>query len=116
MRMSAIIFVGLLLVGCRSSQPGSSLSSIQATALARQLANDKADAIYHHRPFLDGQPAQFVTGKWVWSDGCGVALVDYRASVTLAADGSTNRVDIQLWDDTSRPIPVRSLPPAQSIP
>jgi hypothetical protein len=106
MRTSAIIIFAVLLVGCASSQPkqSPSLTSTQATALALQLANDKADALYHHRPFQDGRPAQFVTGKWVWSDGCGVALLDYQASVMLAADGSTNNVNVQLLDDVE-PLP-----------
>lgn len=106
MRMSAFIIFALLLAGCKSSQPesASSLTSAQATALAMRLANDKADALYHHRPFQDGRPAQFVTGKWVWTDGCGVALLDYEASVKLAADGSTNSVDVQLLDNMLRPI------------
>jgi hypothetical protein len=105
MRTSALIIFAALLAGCASSQPkpGPSLTSTQATALALQLANDKADALYHHRPFQDGRPAQFVTGKWVWSDGCGVALLDYQASVMLSADGSTNNVDVQLLDDSLHP-------------
>lgn len=108
--MSATIIFALLLAGCKCSQPGASLrpaqprphvslTSAQATALAIELANDKADDLFHHRPFEDGQPAQLVTGKWVWTDGCGVALADYEASVTLAADGSTNSVDVWLLED-----------------
>jgi hypothetical protein len=142
--MSAIIILVLLLAamfgfaqptnrnfagGGKTSQPGQSLTlvkltSTQATALAMRLANEKADALFHHRPFKDGQPAQLVTGKWVWTDGCGVALLDYHVSVTLAADGSTNRVDVQVWDDSVRPMLFRSQPgfpiqpflPMQSVP
>jgi hypothetical protein len=122
MRMSAIIILAALLAGCASSQPkqSPSLTSAQATALALQLANDKADTLYHHRPFQDGRVAQFVTGKWVWSDGCGVALLDYQASVMLAADGSTNNVNVQLLDDVEplprsfRGIPIG--PPVHSLP
>lgn len=130
MRMSAIIVFALLLAampgltqptnrnsanGGKTSQPGQSLNSVhltsaQATVLALRLANEKADAIFHHRPFKDGQPAQLVTGKWVWTDGCGVALSDYHASVVLGADGSTNRVDIQVWDNSMRPLFFRSQP------
>lgn len=111
MRTSAIIIFAVLLVGCASSQPkqSPSLTSAQATAIALQLANDKADSLYHHRPFQDGRPAQFVTGKWVWSDGRGVALEDYQASVMLAADGSTNHVNVQLLDDVE-PLPMRASP------
>ena len=99
MRMSAIFIFAVLLAGCKTSQASSSLTSTQATKLAIRLANDKADTLYHHRPFQDGRPAQFVTGKWVWTDGCGVALLDYHASVMLAADGSTNSVNVQLLDN-----------------
>ena len=112
--MSALIVFVLLLAGCKSSQLGASirppqpsphvsLTSSQATALAIELANDKADNLFHQRPFEDGRPAQFVTGKWIWTDGCGVALADYQVSVTLAADGSTNSVDVQLLDDILHP-------------
>ena len=114
MRMSALIIFALLLAGCRGSQAGASLrpalpkprvslTSAQATTLAIELANDKADDLFHHRPFEDGRPAQFVTGKWVWTDGRGVAMADYQVSVTLAADGTTNSVDVQLLDDMLRP-------------
>ena len=99
MRVSAIIFLGLLLVGCKSPQQNPSLTSIQATDLSLRLANDKADAVFHHRPFQDGKPAEFVTGKWVWTDDSGVALLDYQACVKIAADGSTNSVDVQLLDN-----------------
>lgn len=138
MRMLAIIVFALLLAampgltqpatnnsakGGMTSQPGQSLGSIQltssqATALAIRLANDKADALFHHRPFKDGQPAQLVTGKWVWTDGCGVALMDYHASVVLGSNGSTNRVDIQVWDDSLRPLFFRNQPgfPPPSLP
>ena len=144
MRMSAIMIFALVLAvmagfaqptnrnstnGGKSSQPGQSLTSVklnsaQATALALRLANEKADALFHHRPFKDGQPAQLLTGKWVWTDGCGVALLDYHVSVMLAVDGSTNRVDVQVWDDSVRPMFFRSQPgfpgqrflPGQSIP
>jgi hypothetical protein len=95
----------LLLAGCKSSQPQASLTSDQATALAMRLANDKSDALFHQRPFKDGRPAQLAAGKWVWTDGCGVALLDYHASVALAADGSTNSVDIQVLDNNMGPIP-----------
>ncbi|MGH7942998.1 MAG: hypothetical protein ACREE6_14655 [Limisphaerales bacterium] len=125
MRFPATIIVALLLAGCASSQqrgasrapvplkPRVSLTSAQAAELALQLANDKADALFHNHPFADGRPAQYVAGKWVWTDGCGVALVDYQASVTLAADGSTNSVDIQLLDDspyTIFPRNIRAVP------
>lgn len=104
--MSAVIIVALFFAGCKSLQPGlhPTLTSAHATALALELANDKADLEFHHRPFQDSRPAQFVSGKWVWADECGVALLDYHVSVTLAADGSTNKVEVQLLDNSLRPV------------
>ena len=130
MKMSAFIISALLLAAIigfaqptnRNSANGGAaeLTSAQATSVALRLANEKANALFHHRPFKDGQPARLLAGKWVWTDGCGVALLDYHASVTLAADGSTNRVDIQVWDDTMRPYFFRSQPgfpgPMRSVP
>jgi len=110
MRTSAIIIFAVFLAVCTNSQPGpaptlvsgkpASLTSAQATSLAIRLANDKADSIFHHRPFQDGKPARLVTGQWVWTDGCGVALLDYEVRVKLAADGSTNSVKVQLLDNS----------------
>lgn len=139
MRLSALVILPLLLVAMpgvaqpttnklarddKSAQPASSLTSAQATAIAIRLANEKSDALFHHRPFQDGRPAQFLMGKWLWTDGCGVALLDYHASVTLAADGSTNSVDIQVLDDMERPnlfrrapgYPARPVFPPHSLP
>lgn len=83
-----------------------------------RLANDKADTLFHHRPFQDGRPAQLVAGQWVWTDERGVALLDYVASVTLAADGSTNHVNVQLLDNSVLPMLMRRPMgvPGQSIP
>ncbi|HEV2318729.1 MAG TPA: hypothetical protein VGV18_03200 [Verrucomicrobiae bacterium] len=94
------------------------ITSAQAAALAIQLANDKADVVFHQRPFQDGRPAQLLMGNWVWNDGCGVALLDYEAAVKLAADGSTNSVKVQVLDGAYDPIYFRSpmINPTQSIP
>jgi hypothetical protein len=119
MKISALIIFALLLVGCKSPQSKPALTSNQATALAVRLANDKANTVFHHRPFQDGQPAELVMGKWVWTDDSGVALLDYQACVKLSADGSTNSVDVQLLDNANR-IPFRTsqptLMPVQNLP
>lgn len=80
------------------SRHGTSLTPEQATTLALQLANDKAAALYQSQPFHDGQPAQLVDGRWVWTDVRGFGRADIQATVELATDGSTNRVDLQLLD------------------
>jgi hypothetical protein len=60
-----------------------------------RLANDKASTLYHCKPFMDGQPAQIVTGRWVWTARQGLGHGDIETTVQLAMDGSTNNVDVQ---------------------
>jgi uncharacterized protein YcfL len=98
---TSIIFVfALLLVGCASTQQIASLTAEQAKTVAIRLANEKASTLYHNQPFQNGQPAQFVEGRWVWVTQQGFGLGDIQATVELAADGSTNNVDLQLFDST----------------
>ena len=103
MRMSVITVLALALVGCETSQQSAPLTAAQAGAVATRLANDKADSLFHHRPFRDGQPAKFEGGHWVWVGSRGVNIGDFQARVELAADGSTNSVQVQLLDDMLRP-------------
>lgn len=103
MRTSLILLSTVLLAGCESSKTTPPLTAEQARTLSAQLANDKADALYHHRPFQNTQPAHYEAGRWVWTDGHGVGLLDYEAKVELAANGSSNNVDIRVLDDTLRP-------------
>lgn len=76
------------------------MSAEDAGKVSLQLANDKADTVYHHRPFQSSQPAHYEAGRWVWTDGHGVGKLDFEAKVELAANGSTNNVDIRVLDDT----------------
>jgi hypothetical protein len=101
MKTSLIAVSALLLVGCESSQTNTSITSAQAAAISLQLANDKADASYHRRPFQNNQPARFKDGRWVWTDGHGAGTLDIQATVELAANGSTNSVDIKILDGAS---------------
>jgi hypothetical protein len=78
---------------------GTSLTAEQAKTLAIRLANEKADALYHYQPFRDGRSARLVAGHWVWTDQQGYGQGDIQATVELAADGSTNNVDLQLLDN-----------------
>jgi hypothetical protein len=111
-----------LIVGCGKKSPSSSatppsaqadaassspaaqpaLTAEQATAVAVRLANEKALALYQHQPFVAGQPAQSVAGHWLWVARQGYGHGDIQATVELAADGSTNRVDLQLFDSQNR--------------
>jgi hypothetical protein len=99
MKISVITVFAFLLVGCESSRQSASLTSEQARAAAIQLANQKADTLYHCQPFQDGQPARFTQGHWIWSDTRGYGREDIQATVELAANGSTNNVDIELFDN-----------------
>jgi hypothetical protein len=97
MKSSCILFLPLILVSCTSSGQPAPLTSAQAKLLAIQLANDKATLTYHRQPFHDGQPASFVDGHWLWRQ---LGPGDIEATVELAADGSTNRVILNLMNLT----------------
>jgi hypothetical protein len=88
----------LLCAGCQASHQGPRLTAEQAMATAVQLANAKGDALYRKHPFEAGKPPQFTGGRWVWTDMQGVGQMDLQARVELAADGSTNRVELHLLD------------------
>ena len=98
MKRPRIILFALLLVGCTSTHQTASLTADQAKAVAIRLANDKASTVYHCQPFRDGQPARLVAGHWVWTDLQGYGRGDIQATVELAADGSTHKVEVQLLD------------------
>jgi hypothetical protein len=98
MRTSCVLWLVLVPAGCNTSEKRTALSAMQAQTLAVQLANDKADTLFHRRPFQGEQPAHLEHGRWIWTDSRGVGLRDFRARVELAADGSTNFVDVILWD------------------
>ena len=99
MKIASIIIATLLLVGCTSTRPSASLTAEQAKTAALRLANDQAFTLYHCRPFHDGQPAQFVAGRWVWVDQQGFGHCDIQATVELAADESSHKVEVQLLDN-----------------
>jgi hypothetical protein len=98
MKTSLVVILAFILVGCESSRQGASLTTEQATATAIGLANDEAFTLYQHRPFVAGQPAQFVAGHWFFVARQAYGRGDIQAAVQLAADGSTNSVDLQLFD------------------
>ena len=117
MKTPLIAISVLLLAGCESSWTPTPITAEQAATLSVQLANDKAELVYHRRPFENKEPATFEGGRWVWKASKGTGILDFWALVGLAADGSTNSVDVKLLDDALRPkliVPVDPLrPPAQ---
>lgn len=101
MKTSLILVLAFILVSCTRSQQSTSLTAEQATTTAVRLANDKASTLYKQEPFVVGQPAQFVAGRWLWVARQGFGRSDIQATVELAADGSTNSVDVQLFNSQS---------------
>jgi hypothetical protein len=97
MKSSCVIIFTLLLVGCAGTRQSASLTAEQAKTVAMRLANERAFTFYHCKPFRDDQPARLVAGHWVWTDRQGYGHGDIQATVEIAADGSTNNVDLQLF-------------------
>ena len=104
MKTSLVVVLAFILVGCESSRRSASLTTEQATTIAMRLANDKASTLFQHQPFVAGQPAQFVADHWLWVARQGFGHSDIQATVELAADGTTNHVDIQLSDSQNLPL------------
>ena len=96
MKTPCLIIFALFLLGCANTHQSVSLTAEQAKTVAIRLANDKASSLYHLQPFRDGQSAQFVSGHWLWVEQQGFGHGDLQVTVELAADGSTNEVDLQL--------------------
>lgn len=109
MKILCIIVSTFLLAGCASSRQSASLTAEQAESLAMRLANDKALTLYHGQPFRDGQPAHFAGGHWIWTDEQGYGSGDIEAIVELAANGSTNSVDVKLFDSKNQ-LPATVIP------
>ena len=103
MKTSLVVVLAFILVGCESSRQSASLTTQQATTTAMRLANDKASTLYQHQPFVAGQSAQFVAGHWLWVARQGFGRGDIQATVEVAMDGSTNHVDLQMFDSQNPP-------------
>ena len=107
MRTLFIFGLAFLLVGCSTSmQQSVLLTAEKAQQIAVQVANEKATALYHCQPFGSRQAAHFAEGRWVWVDRQGYGHGDIEASVELAANGSTNSVDIKILDSKQMPLPM----------
>jgi hypothetical protein len=74
------------------------LTAEQVTSLATRLADDKLVKLYHRQSYFSGSLARFEAGHWIWTGeqvgGHGV----FNATVELASDGSTQRVDVVYKD------------------
>jgi uncharacterized protein YcfL len=103
MKTSLVVVLAFILIGCKSSRQSAALTAEQATTVAIRLANDKASTLYQHQPFVAGQPAQFVAGHWLWVARQGFGRGDIQATVEVAMDGSTNHVDLQMFDSQNPP-------------
>jgi hypothetical protein len=103
MRTSWISAFVILLGGCSvSTRQNAMLTAEQAQKISVRLASEKAGALYHCRPFVGDEPARFAQGRWVWTGRQGYGHLDIQATVELAANGSTNGVDVKLLD--ARPV------------
>ncbi len=98
MKTRWVILFALLAAGCEARQEKAALNADQARIMAVQLANDKAADLYGCQPFHDSPSARFEAGRWVWTARQGAGTCDFQATVELAANGSTNEVDVQLLD------------------
>lgn len=103
MKISPSVLCVLLAAGCATSKHRPVLSPELAKTICWQLANVKSENLYHCHPFLDDRPAQFVGDHWVWSDLKGAGQGDIQATVELAPDGTTNRVDIKMLVNQAPP-------------
>ncbi len=97
-----MIAFAFLLAGCGIRHEQAGLTADQARSMAVQLANDKAAELYGCRPFHDNLSAHFAAGCWRWTTRQGAGYTDFQATVELAADGSTNHVEVQWLDSRNR--------------
>jgi hypothetical protein len=89
----------MLLAGC-GSRHSTRLAVEQAQSVEVHLANSKASRLYHRELFSSSSQApRFAQGRWVWSDRQAYGAGDIEATVELAADGSTNSVDLKVLDN-----------------
>jgi len=99
MKALCLIPLALLLAGGGGTPHTQTLSVEQATALARKLANEQAQAQFKCQSFRDGPSAQFVQGHWVWQDLKAQGQLDVQGSVSFKADGADPNVNVTLLDN-----------------
>src|ERR1051325_7293275 len=80
-------------------RPAKPLDVGQANFLARQLANQKAQAPYKVQPFTGILPAASLVGeRWPWRERAAFGHGDREANVSFAPDGSAPTVQVLLLD------------------
>ena len=99
MKPRNVIAIALLLAGCSPAPDTGALSVEQATALARKLANEQAQARYNCQPFRNGPPARLAEGRWIWQDLKAQGQTDVEGSVSFAPDGANPSVRVILLDN-----------------
>lgn len=103
MKMRFLILLPLALLGCSKATPRTTpLTADQAGALAQQLANGKAQALFHCQPFHDGPPARFVQGHWTWHRLQAQGQGDLEATVEFEANGAKPKISVEQLDSRSR--------------
>ncbi len=97
MKLLCLVSV-LMITGCveKPTQQAVTLDAGQATLLARQLANERAQTLYQCQPFRNGSGARLEGGRWMWQERRGYRFGDMEARVSFALDGSARRVEV-LW-------------------
>src|SRR5215471_21551508 len=93
MKIKYLIPLVAFMVGCSSTAPRTAnLTSDKAGSLAQQLANEKAQSLYHCQPFQKAEPAQLIEGHWLWHQIRGQGRGDLEAKVEFRADGADPKV------------------------
>jgi hypothetical protein len=85
--------------------PAGSLTPEAAGALARQLANEQAQALYRCQPFQDNSPATFVRGRWLWHRRQGQGTSDLEVTVEFLPDGRDPSVKLIMLHGGLDPAP-----------
>jgi hypothetical protein len=103
MRIRYLMPLALALLGCSRATPRTTpLAADQAGALAQQLANEKAQALFHCQPFHDGPPAQFVQRHWTWHRLQAQGQGDIEANVEFEADGAKPKISVVRLESRAR--------------
>lgn len=115
MKTQCIFIIAVILAGCTSGRDRAMLTHEQAVIISSQLANDKAEELYQQDPFTDCQQAHCVRGRGVWVVQWESVHDDIRATVVLALDGATNRVEIISGHkkQENKQLPATILPPTE---
>ena len=94
----------MMLVGCSTSDSRTSetLNVEEASRLAQQLANQRAQILFQLQPFRNGPQARFTAGRWEWRDQRGYGHGDMEARVSFDPNGSRPDVEVLLLDSQTQ--------------